>query len=72
MGFSKRCPLAAMAGLAAVLGAVGCGDRGAATPGPVAPGSFDSGVPDAGPAVDPFVDGQLTINELMSANALTI
>jgi hypothetical protein len=61
-----------MAGLAAVLGAVGCGDRGAATPGPVAPGSFDSGAPDAGPAVDPSVDGQLTINELMSANALTI
>ena len=31
-----------------------------------------SGAPDAGPAVDPSVDGQLTINELMPDNVLTI
>ena len=72
----KLCRVAGMVGLAAALGAAGCGDRSAATPGPVGPGGVDSGgvgaTPDAGPPVDPSVDGQLTINELMPDNVLTL
>ena len=60
-----------MVGLGAALGASGCGDSGAATPGQIGPGGLPGSV-DGGPAVDPSVDGQLTINELMPDNVLTV
>lgn len=76
MGLWKLCPVAAVAGLVATLGMAGCGDGGAATPGQVGTGAsggtVDSGAPDGGPAVDPSIDGQLTINELMPDDVLTI
>ena len=65
MGLSKLCRVAGMVGLAAALGVAGCGDHGAATPGQVGPGGS------GGTPVDPSVDGQLTINELMPDNVLT-
>ncbi len=66
MGLSKLCRVAGMVGLAAALGVAGCGDHGAATPGQVGPGGS------AGTSVDPSIDGQLTINELMPDNVLTV
>ncbi len=71
MGVWKLCRVAGMVGLAAALGASGCGEGGAATPGQIGPGG-PPGSLDAGPAVDPSVDGQLTINELMPDNVLTV
>ena len=80
MGSWKLYRVAGMVGLAAALAVGGCGGSGAATPGQVGPGGLggavDSGgagaTPDAGPPVDPSVDGQLTINELMPDNVLTV
>ena len=71
MGLWKLCRVAGMVGLGAALGASGCGDSGAATPGQIGPGGLPGSV-DGGPAVDPSVDGQLTINELMPDNVLTV
>ena len=71
MGVWKLCRVAGMVGLAAALGVSGCGEGGAATPGQIGPGG-PPGSLDAGPAVDPSVDGQLTINELMPDNVLTV
>ena len=66
MGLWKLLRVAAMAGLVATLGMAGCGGGAAATPGQVGTGAS------GGTAVDPSVDGQLTINELMPDNVLTI
>ena len=71
MGFRRLYRVAGTVGLAAALGVSGCGDGGTATPGQVGPGG-PPGSLDAGPAVDPSVDGQLTINELMPDNVLTV
>ena len=71
MGLWKLCRVAGMVGLGAALGASGCGGSGAATPGQIGPGGPPGSV-DGGPAVDPSVDGQLTINELMPDNVLTV
>lgn len=70
MGLWKRCRVVGMVGLGAAFGALGCGNDGPATPGQIGPGG-PPGAVDAGPPVDPSVDGQLTINELMADNVLT-
>src|ERR1700722_14103973 len=77
MGVSKLWRVAGMVGLGVVAGMAGCGDNGGVTPGQVGAGGPGGGggagaTADAGPAVDPSVDGQLTINELMPDNVLTI
>ena len=71
MGVRKLYRVAGMVGLAAALGASGCGGGGAATPGQIGPGG-PPGSLDAGTTVDPSIDGQLTINELMPDNVLTV
>jgi hypothetical protein len=70
MGLSKLCRMAGMVGLVGGLGTAGCGGGGAAMPGQVGAGA--SGGTDSGPPVDSSIDGQLTINELMPDNVLTI
>ena len=66
MGSSTLCRVVGMVGLTAALALTGCGDHNVATPGQVGPGGS------VGTIVDPSIDGQLTINELMPDNVLTV